>query len=366
MIGLVYGYYVRHGGIGRFIAETLKRVRNPRLFNLITMRKTLPVPKEVTVSMIECERDIAFLSAREILAFSLQANRTIVENSIRLVHSHGVYELHPDFYTAHICLDAYANAVREIFGASAAAPDRAVVEIEQRFFDSLRENCILPVSYKVAQEIARRNNFDLRKFTVCHGAPRFRARMAVRRRNGGPLRIGTVATTMLGKGVPFFCEVAKILLKRGLDLEFLVAGCDRDTAQYVTKRISGNVSIKTKVSLGEDFFSDLDSFLSLSVYEGYSLVTLEAMAMGVPVVSSTRNGVFFDAEQENPDLQLAKVDDITDTVGIADVTEQLLTDPSFRIRTIQAGFDLVQPLDWNRVAAVYETAYASRNPTLYQ
>ena len=93
------------------------------------------------------------------------------------------------------------------------------------------------------------------------------------------------------------------------------------------------------------------------MYEGYSLSTLEAMALGIPVISSDLNGVFYDASLERPSLTLGRVKDITNISEVADLVEQIGEDRGFKRNLIKNGFKITEQSSWKSVAKAYEVQY---------
>lgn len=114
---------------------------------------------------------------------------------------------------------------------------------------------------------------------------------------------------------------------------------------------------KKKYRRIEKFYQSLDGYVCLSAYEGFSLSTLEAMSLGVPVVSSSQNGVFFDARIKRPDLPLAEVKDIKDEKEATELVRKILCDIRFREEIIRSGLEITQSLSWKDVAQTYEQRY---------
>lgn len=91
------------------------------------------------------------------------------------------------------------------------------------------------------------------------------------------------------------------------------------------------------------------------MYEAYSLSTLEAMALEVPVVSSNLNGVFYD----NPDEFLARVSDISNEEELAEIIKKTCEDKDFRERTLTSGRNISSQYSWESISKEYDKLYSS-------
>ena len=105
------------------------------------------------------------------------------------------------------------------------------------------------------------------------------------------------------------------------------------------------------------FYSRARAFLFPSLYEGFGLPPLEAMAHGAPVLTSTVSSL--------PEVfaQAALLVNPENVFEIARGIKQILTEEDLRDTLIRRGYDLVRKYSWERSAAevrdIYESVVAS-------
>jgi glycosyltransferase involved in cell wall biosynthesis len=111
---------------------------------------------------------------------------------------------------------------------------------------------------------------------------------------GVPL-VGIVARLHPVKGHQYFLEAAKIVLEQHPEVRFVVAG---DGPQRpVLEEMAGQLEITEQVfftgfvSEVRPLMADLDLLVISSLWEGFGLTAVEAMALGVPVVSTEAGGL---------------------------------------------------------------------------
>lgn len=96
-------------------------------------------------------------------------------------------------------------------------------------------------------------------------------------------------------------------------------------------------------------YSSCSAFVYPSIYEGFGLPPLEAMACGAPVIAS---GV--------PSIKesVARVISATDSTGLARVMIELLTDEQARQSLSSRGREYAQEFSWQRTAKLTRAVYA--------
>lgn len=99
-------------------------------------------------------------------------------------------------------------------------------------------------------------------------------------------------------------------------------------------------------------FSGAEAFVFPSLYEGFGLSPLEAMACGVPVVTSRRSSI-----PEVVGEAAVYLDEPRDPVEIADRTEELLADAGKREELVEMGRERVSLFTWEEAARRVLEAY---------
>jgi UDP-glucose:(heptosyl)LPS alpha-1,3-glucosyltransferase len=208
---------------------------------------------------------------------------------------------------AHV---SYVRAARQWRGGLAwramwASPyHRVQMFIERRGFRSPRLRRAIAVSNLVRDDLIREfglqpekvatlyNGVDLERFTLPRddGARReMRGRLGIG--NGAPLA-AFVGNGFSRKGLRFLIE-AWPRVERGAHL--LVVGSDRAEARYraAAERagVGGRIHFAGARSDVPEIFRAVDVFALPSLFEPFGNVVMEAMASGLPVLSSAKSGV---------------------------------------------------------------------------
>ncbi|MCY4537783.1 MAG: glycosyltransferase family 1 protein [Chloroflexi bacterium] len=148
------------------------------------------------------------------------------------------------------------------------------------------------------------------------------------------------------------------LRDEGIDLHYAVAGGSgwledemyrsiRDTAMDDRVHILGFIPDEDLPAL----YSGARALLAVSLYEGFGLPVLEAMACGTPVITSNLSSL--------PEVagDAGILVDPLDTEAISDAIMRLLTDAALRKQLVAAGLEHVKRFSWARAASQLKSIY---------
>lgn len=107
--------------------------------------------------------------------------------------------------------------------------------------------------------------------------------------------VGTAGALEPAKGLTYFLLAAELILSSGLDAEFLVVGMGPE--EEVLRRAARHLDISNRVTFVnnvEDYaplLAPMDVFVNPALEQGLGTITLEAMALGKPIVATQVGGV---------------------------------------------------------------------------
>ena len=162
------------------------------------------------------------------------------------------------------------------------------------------------------------------------------------------------------KGSLDFIHCGRRLLDEGFSVQLIVSGIGPDFE--VTRDLATELGIADRVSFpGEATYADApqryhagDLFLSPTYAEGFSNTILEAMASGLPIVSTHTVGVVDCLRTEDNGLLVAP----GDLDALTAATRRLLTDADLRQRLARTAYEEVHQLySWPVVARQFERLY---------
>jgi glycosyltransferase involved in cell wall biosynthesis len=352
------GTYKGGGGPDKTILLSAQRHDKDRIFILVTYLRD-PRDMEFEITERAKKHGICFeeVHDRTILDLSCLAklNRLIKRYELELLHAHDDKSLlygwllkiiNPRLkiiYTCHLYLDykrsdfpsqiTYLNYLLRKRASSFLAkrflrPIMAVSEAtkKQLIKDGLRED----------EVIVLHNSIDVEFWNQNSGYPVLRDEIQL---GTNELLVGTVARIDYQKDFRTFFSVAKLVKLHVPRARFVVVGDGKGDELEKIKESAKEFGVSQDVCFTGhrndllNVYSSLDLFLMTSIKEGLPNSILEAMAMGVPVVSTAVDGVP-ELIAENETGYLCPIGDV-ETLSNRVIT--LLEDKNLRSQFAQAG-----------------------------
>lgn len=168
------------------------------------------------------------------------------------------------------------------------------------------------------------NGVDVERFTPDFGRDR---RQATRTRLGikdDELMFLIVAHNLRLKGVPTLIRALGLLRREGTAAKAVVVGGKRSRAMKQLAKwhqVEHDITFVGPVADPRDFYAAADVYVQPTFYDPCSLVVLEAMACGLPVITSSFNGA---GELLTPGKQGFVLNDPGDARSLAELMRQTL------------------------------------------
>ena len=288
-----------------------------------------------------------------------------------IIHAQGACCLQFHVITAHICNAGWAEAQRSARVARTwrqAVFERVVTPIERMTYRAYPRAQVIAISDQVRRELAAYYGRAEPITVIHHGvdtvafAPVTSAARAVIR---GELGIGTDAVVALFVGdLRKGAEVAleALALVPGVHL-VLVSRSSPEPYQARTTELGlgDRVAFHPGTSAIAKYYAAADVFLFPSPYDAFGMVVSEAMASGIPVITTSRAGA---SELIRDGRSGFVVESAYDPMPIAAVLARLADDATLRRAVGTAARATMIEQTWDHVArrtmGVYERALASR------
>ena len=182
----------------------------------------------------------------------------------------------------------------------------------------------------------------------------------IRRKYGlaGVSYILSVGTVQPRKNYSRMVEALAALRRAGHDLHYVIAGGRGwlEAELGATIERSGMGEYVHMLGLADDadlpaLYSGARMLAMVSLYEGFGLPVLEAMACGTPVITSNLSSL--------PEVggSAALLVDPHDSMAIYDAMLRLETEAETRMRLIRAGYQQVERFSWERAAGQLKSIY---------
>ncbi len=242
-----------------------------------------------------------------------QLRRRIRDEQIEVLHSHDdktlLYSvilkyLVPGLRIMHTC-HSHAEYEKEAFARSSEYRKFQLRKKMQLWLMKQHLSPVVTISENTRQRLIRGglqpeqvavlyNGIDVRQWSRHKGTPVLRKEFGLSSDN---ILVGTVARITYDKDLPTFFEVARRVKEQVPRARFVIVGDGyADELEQARRQVAALGLTDTVFFTGHrsdllDIYSSFDLFLMTSLTEGLPNTVLEAMAMGVPVVSTDVGGV---------------------------------------------------------------------------
>ena len=176
---------------------------------------------------------------------------------------------------------------------------------------------------------------------------------------GRPLRLLFAGTWLDHKGVYYLRSGFESLAKIHPELRLTIAGCAADVEsvkQWFSPEFRNRVDVLPSVPRAEmpAVYARHDIFVFPSLMEGLPIVLLEAMAAGMPVVTTETFGMMDFVEDERNGLLVKPAD----AKEFASAVERLVESAELRLRLGRAAQETMKRHTWEDVAEQFENVFA--------
>ena len=361
-IAFIVHDYRRSGGHGRYVYELANRFALEHDVHVFATQIEDRNERKITFHRVPSWR---VRSITAILTFILPATFLRLKD-FDIVHAQGLCGLRQDVTTAHFCQAAWQHQ-QEKCGARVSYVKRLhpwiVAPLEKFIFTKSRSRAVIAVSERMRQDLARFYRRSENVSVIYHGTdldmfqPSNRQlwRAEMRAKLGIP-EAGFLALYVghLSKGaVPAIQAVLKVpdtflLLVSSSDPSPYQALCESPEAK-------GRILFHPASAEIQRFYAAADVFLFPTLYDTFGLVITEAMAAGLPVLTSASAGA---GELIEHGVSGVVVDPAWNVDGYAEWLRRLVADRSLGERMGAAGREKIGAFTWDKTAAetlaVYE------------
>ncbi len=347
------------GGQDRYALELARRLAPHCELDLITLAVDGSLPSSVRVRALGMP-DLPLLLAAPL--FRRRAAAAVAGGRYDVVHGIGGALPGATVVTAQFCaaewrrVNSRAGAYQRLVSAQAARDEReayrhprltAVIAVSRRTADEVQRHYgPLAVPVHVVPNAVDQDVFRPRDEAVPSTS---RGMPAAGEAGGGAARRARLL--FVGAYDRKGLDIAiRALARMTREAELLAIG-DGDRARHL--RLASELGVADRVCLEqprdriEDAFAAADAFVFPTRYEPYGMVIAEALASGVPVVTTALAGA---AELIVPGEAGFVLDDPEDAGGFAAALDRVVGDPGIRARMARAARAAVRDLTWDMVA----------------
>jgi len=263
-------------------------------------------------------------------------------------HSQGYCGGKPNVVTAHICIAAYLDSLR-----SANLRNRLSLQLmartEARFYRRYNGR-VIAVSQKIANELQQYYGVQTRIDVIPHGVDAARFRNGTHERDRGAVR----SQLQLQDNQTLALYVGDLTKSHSYLKELSVAAPETQFAVVTGSRAyhwrAPNVAFIPATTEIAKYYAAADAFVFPTTYDAFGMVVLEAMAAGLPVLSSNQAGA---AEV----IDSGKNGFVAPLSEWVESTASRLKNSALLQKTGSAARQTALQHDWSKVVAAVEQVY---------
>jgi UDP-glucose:(heptosyl)LPS alpha-1,3-glucosyltransferase len=354
-IAFVVHDYHRHSGHSRYVVELATRFRHDHDVHVFTNVVEDTDTAGITFHHVPAWRPNVLAT---ILSFIVPATLQ-ARGRFDVVHSQGLCGLRHNVATAHICQPAWYDAIdrEHVRPTWRQRVSRSVLtRLERRAFADPPVRRVIAVSGRVRDDLARYYRRTTGVEVIYHGVDsatfhpdnRARLRSSVRAAVGLPdHRFVALYVGDLKKGATAAIEA--VARTPGVTLLVVTASDTRPwQAEAAAAGAADRVIFHPHAKQVEGFYAAADVYLFPTLYDSYGLVIAEAMATGLPVITTRAAGVS-EVITHGTDGFLTEAG--WDVPALAEHLARLRDDPGLRERIGAAARKTIEPYTWDHTAA---------------
>lgn len=270
-----------------------------------------------------------------------------------IVHTHlyaCVYVLVPEFFNR---VKGRVHTVHNIAEKEIPALHRKIMKVAYKFFNVIP----IAINQSVQSSIEKSYKLPITKIPVVRNGVDISKFYSEKKANGANLTLINVGRFSPQKNHELLIQCYKRLLEKYESLKLILVGegeLKRNIEQLVIdNKMQDKVLFTGNVINVEDYLAKADIFLMTSDYEGLPLSVIEAMAAGLPIVSTKAGGVV--------DLVRDKENGILTEVGnkdeVVDAVSRLISDQETRKSMGKKSRELADKYSVRMMTKQYEKLY---------
>jgi UDP-glucose:(heptosyl)LPS alpha-1,3-glucosyltransferase len=353
-IAFVVHDYHRHGGHSRYVWELARRFVRAHEVHVFANRFEVPA-EGVHFHHVPAWRRSALTS---ILSFFVSAG-FVVREEFDIIHAQGLCGWHgQDVITAHMCLAAWYQAQERWQGRLTWKQRlfrRLVLPLERAAYQPRRSAHAIAVSRRIQDDLAHFYGRDRRVSRIYHGVDleAFHPAQRVPRRETMRQRLRVTDDVCLALYVGDLQKGAAAALDATAAVPTVQLVLVSATPADEWRRRAQGLGILDRVRFEpsspaiEDYYAAADLLLQPTLYDSFGMVISEAMASGLPVITTRSAGA---SELIEPEEDGLLIDDSADVAALASALGRLANDPDLRSRLGAAARRKMESHTWDAVA----------------